>query len=60
MNRKHFEAIAAAINATGDANRGNAGLLLEVAQRLADVFAQENPRFDRARFVASCFAYQKG
>jgi hypothetical protein len=60
MTRKHYEAIAAVINATADANRGNAGVLLEVAQGIAEFCADENPAFNRARFISACFAYQQG
>jgi hypothetical protein len=58
MTRQHFVAVADAINDVGDANRGNADVLLQVAQGLAAQFATFNPNFDRARFIAACFAYQ--
>lgn len=60
MTRKHFEAIAAAINAVGASNPGNADVLLQVAQGIAETCAASNPNFDRSRFIAACFAYQKG
>jgi hypothetical protein len=59
MTRKDFEAIAATINAAADANRGNAGVLLEVAQGIAEHCATVSPRFDRARFISACFKYQQ-
>lgn len=58
MSRKHFIAIAAALRtqletATG---RGPASREATIAtiETLCGVFANENPRFDRARFLAAC------
>lgn len=66
MTRKHFVAIAEAIQAerveaspyggsidVPTADRVNEALDT-VARRLADVFAADNPRFDRERFLAAC------
>jgi hypothetical protein len=63
MTRKDFEAIAAAVRATGllaardnSAKRadGAADALDCVARHLADHLATTNPRFDRARFLSAC------
>lgn len=45
MTKKHFEAIAHCL----DANLAP----LALVQDMADTLAEENPRFDRARFVAA-------
>lgn len=50
MSRKDYEAIAAAVAATG----GDYATREEMACRLADVFAGDNPRFDRGRFLQAC------
>lgn len=47
MTRKHFEAVAAAVAGSELSLTDQA----HIAMRLADAFAAENPRFDRARFV---------
>jgi hypothetical protein len=63
MSKKHFIAIAATIRSQIDSEshliagpRKTVRLetIAESANRLADVFANENPRFDRARFLAAC------
>ncbi len=59
MTKKHFEAVAAAIEAQltegrDEWERGlNAGIL-RTAQGLAKYYAEQNPRFDRQRFLAAC------
>ena len=46
MTRKHFKATAETIKAANDKR--------EIAEGLAAIFAKENPRFDRARFMEAC------
>lgn len=45
MTRKDFEAIAAVL----DANMASEGTVLD----MADMLAEQNERFDRARFIAA-------
>lgn len=66
MTRKDYEAIAAAIRAEHDAWRiekpeddakmHQAASLTcgYIAQRIAEVMARDNRRFDRARFLKAC------
>lgn len=62
MTRKHYEAVAAVIrdevDSVSDLPTVQAVIvrisLLNVADGLADVFAADNPRFDRERFLAAC------
>lgn len=58
MTKKHYEAIAAIILQVG--GRYNDSLIRKdiLASVLADYFASENPRFDRARFLAACGIYE--
>ena len=61
MTRKDYIALARALtaaranNRTGDANRAlyNNGID-NAAACIADALAADNPRFDRARFLAAC------
>lgn len=61
MTRKHFQAIAAAVQAAraaqldvgGDPTTVNV-TLDRVAGELATVCRAENPRFDRSKFMAAC------
>ena len=49
MTRKHFEMVAAAVaNITMRSDRWL------VANMLANSFENDNPRFDRDRFIAAC------
>ena len=61
MTRKQFEAVAALIadkkdfgNGTIDYDAGMERMRLLVAEDLADYFADENPNFDRKRFLTAC------
>lgn len=59
MRKKDFQAIARAIHgAREDVNknpRASAAVILTIAQnRVCDVLAASNPRFDRARFIEAC------
>ena len=61
MTRKDYELIAAALAATNqhkatddDYREGWFAAASSVAHRLADSLASDNPRFDRARFLAAC------
>jgi hypothetical protein len=66
MTKKHFNAIAAAIRtAREDACAGRSGYAPEhvdaamlatarIARDIAAVCADDNPRFDRVRFLAAC------
>jgi hypothetical protein len=50
MTKKHYEAIASIIEYYAhDTTVYNA-----LANRLADYFAQDNPKFDRQRFLKAC------
>lgn len=54
MSRKDYEAIAAALKGViEDAADGHetVNAINDAAERLADVFADDNDRFDRARFM---------
>jgi hypothetical protein len=60
MTRKDYIAIAAAIKEarshgaeTVAATEFNLGVTT-ATQRVADVLARDNPRFDRARFLTAC------
>lgn len=56
MTRKDYVAIAAGIRAEVEAgpNKNGSTALQRVAERIAEVMAQDNPRFDRARFLKAC------
>ena len=56
MTKKHYEAIAEAI---ADVirpydERAVQSLVYEIIDNLADFFEQDNPKFDRQRFMESC------
>ena len=69
MARKHFEAIAGIINRLDLSDTispamseqsahhylvGNRDTIDILANNIADLFPQENPRFDRERFLKAC------
>jgi hypothetical protein len=65
MTRKHFEAIAAAIAAQAASTRHypeqerQAALdsIGGIADAIADIAEQDNPRFARGRFLKACGIY---
>lgn len=56
VSKKHFEAIAAELRAALelDSNPAARQSVERVAEGLSNIFARENPRFDRARFLKAC------
>jgi hypothetical protein len=58
MTRKHFIAVAALIkglaDTTADPAQATDIAVRDVADGLADLFAKDNPNFDRARFLTAC------
>lgn len=57
MTRKHFEAIAHILDAeraVRSATPAQVGVVHALALSLSDLFAAENPRFDRNRFLTAC------
>lgn len=64
MHKADYENVAYVINGVGNAYKGkwvDAGNqpILEIAQRLSELFAEDNPNFNRAWFMAACFEYQQ-
>jgi hypothetical protein len=53
MSRKDFNAIAEAFRQLNEETM-NHGAISLCAKRIANVCADSNPRFDRARFLAAC------
>ena len=53
MTRRDYIAIAAAIQGADKYDDGEA-ISASIIERIADVMAQDNPRFDRARFLKAC------
>jgi len=53
MTKKHYEAIAAIINAAYTAE-SDIGIIKDIAYPLADYFATDNKNFNRTRFLAAC------
>ena len=49
MTKRHFEKLAHSLSTMHDA-----GLRAVMAVQLADICADDNPRFDRARFYTAC------
>ena len=57
FQRRHYEAIAEVIRTTASSTQTalfSSDELLRLAYKLADSFAQDNPAFDRDRFLAAC------
>lgn len=54
MSRKHYIALAAIIADMRSFPEYDSVTLARVAERQADLFQQENSRFDRARFLKAC------
>jgi hypothetical protein len=52
MTRKDYVMIAQVISESQGLTRSD--IIDTVAERLADALAIDNPRFDRARFLAAC------
>lgn len=52
MSKKDYELIANAISSVD--KRLNADPLGDAAIAIADVMAEDNPRFDRDKFLAAC------
>ena len=50
MTKKHYEAIASILAI----DTGYTREVAIIAERLADYFASDNPRFDRVRFLTAC------
>lgn len=55
MTKKHFEAAARIFRfRLAEASESERLLLLSTARDFADLFSQENPRFDREKFLTAC------
>lgn len=55
MTKKDFEAIAQLIRPTADPdNPVEVEVIRNLAERMAAMFARENPRFDRNKFMQAC------
>ncbi len=55
MTRKHFEAIANALaNYNVESQASQAETVASIANALAREFKQDNPRFNKARFLKAC------
>jgi len=56
MSKKDYVAVARAVdrNIEDEGNDDAYKASCRLAERLADVFAADNPRFDRAKFLAAC------
>ena len=59
MTKKDYQAIARATHQTrvmysGRDEARERGAIMSLAERIADVCAADNPRFDRATFLAAC------
>lgn len=56
LTRKHFKAIAEILKEVEEngINLSKKNTLTEVAEKVADYFANENPRFNRTKFLEAC------
>lgn len=54
MSRKDYVAFANAFNTATASTPEAEQLRQELAKEAARIFANDNPRFDRARFLAAC------
>jgi hypothetical protein len=54
MTRKDYNLIAGVFSGIAEVIDINETVGADLARRLADEFEQDNPRFDRARFLAAC------
>jgi hypothetical protein len=53
MSRRNYAAVAAEIREAKE-DGGDTATLVDVTYRIASVFAQDNPRLDRERFIDAC------
>ena len=53
MSKKHFIKIATLLRVSKEAFDADYAITL-IAENLAEIFAEENPRFDRTRFLEAC------
>lgn len=56
FQHRHYKAVAARLNRARDtvgSGQPSAGIVKYVTDEMADMFADDNPRFDRARFLAA-------
>ena len=54
MTRKHYVAIAEILRARKGIWSTAELARKDIAERIADTMANDNPRFDRARFLKAC------
>jgi hypothetical protein len=54
MTRKDYELIAGVFAGIAEIIDINETVGADIAQRLADALEEENPRFNRARFLSAC------
>ena len=54
MTRKDYELIAGVFAGIAEIVDINETIGADIAERLADEFEAENPRFNRARFLSAC------
>lgn len=54
LSKTHFERFAAIVKEHGEEHGDDASR--DLAQNLADYFAEDNPSFDRQRFLGACEA----
>ena len=58
-SKKDYEAVATVISRVVEAYDYPPVSVMEVARGLAEYFAADNPRFDRARFLGACEFFKK-